>query len=450
MSPRQAEMSIGMNILGHGGHAAGWRVGEVEPTAIWDVGYYQNIARICEAGALDAIFLADGPALQGDVGEQPAGRLEPTVLVTAMAAVTERIGMIATCSTTYNDPFNLARRFASVDHISGGRVAWNAVTTATPTAAANFGLTGAPVHTDRYARADEFVELVIKLWDSWEDDAIIGDRGNGIYADRARVHAVDHEGEHFSVKGPLNVARSPQGRPVLVQAGSSEGGKQLAARFADAVFTTQTTLPDGQAFYAEIKARAAAQGRDPATIRIMPGISTVIGGTEAEAKARQRELDELLGWERPLATLSGQTGIPVEALVLDERFPVHLIGDAGHLEQGSHGFFDAAINLALREQLTVRELLGRIRSGHRLVVGAPEQIAETMEEWFREGAADGFNIMPDYFPSGAEVFVDHVVPELRRRGVFRTEYAGTTLRDHLGLPWPDNQYAAGPGAAAAA
>jgi FMN-dependent oxidoreductase (nitrilotriacetate monooxygenase family) len=448
MSPRQGKMSIGMNILGHGGHASGWRIGEVEPTAIWDVGYYQNIARICERGAIDAIFLADGPALQGDVGEQPAGRLEPTVLVTAMAAVTERIGMIATASTTYNDPFNLARRFASVDHISGGRVAWNAVTTATPVAAANFGLAGAPVHVDRYARADEFVELVIKLWDSWEDDAIIGDRRNGVYADRARVHAVDHDGEHFSVKGPLNVARSPQGRPVLVQAGSSEGGRQLAARFADAVFTTQTTLPDGQAFYAEMKARATAQGRDPETIRIMPGISTVIGGTEAEAWERQRELDELQGWDRPLATLSTQTGIPVEALKLDERFPDHLLD--GRLEQGSHGFYDAAINLALREHLTVRELLGRIRSGHRLVVGAPEQIADTMEEWFREGAGDGFNIMPDYFPSGAEVFVDHVVPELRRRGVFRTEYEGTTLREHLGLPWPGNQYAADSDAAAAA
>jgi FMN-dependent oxidoreductase (nitrilotriacetate monooxygenase family) len=435
-------MSIGMNILGHGGHASGWRIGEVEPTAIWDVEYYRNIARISERGTLDAIFLADGPALAGDVGTQPAGRLEPTVLLTAVAAATERIGVIATCSTTYNDPFNLARRFASIDHISGGRVAWNAVTTATDAAAANFGLAGAPVHADRYGRAQEFVEVVLKLWDSWEDDAVVGDRAGGVFADRSRVHAIDHEGEHFSVKGPLNVARSPQGRPVLVQAGASEGGKALAGRFADAVFTSQTTLEAGQAFYAEIRARARRHGRDPDSVKIMPGLSTVIGSTEAEAKARQAELDELQGWDRPLAQLSRQIGIPVSELRLDEQLPEHLIGDARQFEQGSQGFFEAQVGLARRERLTVRQLLGRVRSGHRLAVGAPEQIADTLEEWFRSGAADGFNIMPDYFPSGAEVFVDHVVPELRRRGIFRTEYTGTTLREHLGLPRPDSQYSA--------
>jgi len=439
-----------MNILGHGGHSSAWRIHEVEPTAIWDINYYQNIARICERGAIDAIFLADGPALQGDVGEQPAGRLEPTVLITAMAAATERIGMIATCSTTYNDPFNIARRFASIDHLSGGRTAWNAVTTANDAAAANFGLEGAPVHADRYGRAQEFLEVVIKLWDSWEEDAVIGDAENGVFADRSRVHAINHVGERFSVKGPLNVGRSPQGRPVIVQAGSSEDGKQLAARFADAVFTTQTSLQDGQEFYNEIRSRAAGQGRDPDTIRLMPGLSTVIGGTEAEALERQRELDELRGWDRPLKMLAAQIGIPVEALELDKRLPEHLLVDVNQFERGSHGFFEAQVNLALKERLTVRQLIGRVRSGHRLAVGAPEQIADTLEHWFRERAADGFNIMPDYFPSGAEDFVDQVVPELRRRGVFRTEYTGTTLREHLGLPLPRGQYATAGSEAAAA
>jgi FMN-dependent oxidoreductase (nitrilotriacetate monooxygenase family) len=223
---------------------------------VFDAAYYQNIARISERGALDAIFLADGPALGGDVGHQPAGRLEPTVLLTAVALATTHIGVIATCSSSYNSPFNLARRLQSLDHISGGRAAWNVVTNAGDAAAQNFGLGGAPVHADRYARADEFVDVVKQLWDSWEDGAIIGDAAQGRFADPARVHSIDHQGAHFQVKGPLNVPRSPQGRPVIVQAGSSEGGKALGSRHADAIFTTQTTLDDGIAFYTEMKARA--------------------------------------------------------------------------------------------------------------------------------------------------------------------------------------------------
>lgn len=438
LPPRQ--MSIGMNILGLGGHGSAWRLAEVPSSALVDVEYFQNIARISERGTLDAIFLADGPALGGNVAGHPVGGLEPTVLLTAVALATKHIGVIATASTTYNDPYNLARRIASIDHISGGRAAWNVVTTAGDIAAQNFGLTGAPLHEDRYGRAAEFLDIAIKLWDSWEDGAIINDWKNGVFADPNKVHAINHVGEHFSVKGPLNVRRSPQGRPVVVQAGSSEGGKSVGSRYADAIFTTQTTLPDGQAFYSEMKNRARAWGRDPDSLRIMPGLSTVIGSTEAQAHARCDELDAFQGEHGLIGQIAARIGIPVQELDIDGPLPWHRIGDVRDVTKSSHGFFEAQINLAKRENLTVRQLSKRIRSGHRLLVGTPEQVADTLEEWFLSGAADGFNIMPDMFPSGAEIFVDEVVPLLRKRGIFRTEYTGTTLRHHLGLERPKSQY----------
>jgi FMN-dependent oxidoreductase (nitrilotriacetate monooxygenase family) len=439
-NPRTGQMSIGMNILGLGGHGSAWRIGEAPWSALQDVAYFQNIARISERGTLDAIFLADGPALQADVSRQPAGRLEPMVLLTAVALATKHIGVIATASTTYNSPFNLARRVASMDFISNGRAAWNAVTNAGDAAAQNFGLGEAPLHVDRYERAAEFVDVVQKLWDSWEDDAIIGDHLNGRFAHPEKVHAIDHVGKHFSVKGPLNVPRSPQGRPVVVQAGGSEGGKALGSRYADAIFCTQTTLDDGIDFYNEMKARAAAWGRNPDHLKIMPGLSTVIGSTEQEANRRCDQLDAYEGPEGSLAQVAQRIGIPVKELDLDGPLPWHRLGDLTPPEKGSHGFFEAQIKLAKRENLTVRQLSRRIRSGHRLVVGGPEQIADTLAEWFLAGAGDGFNIMPDYFPSGAELFVDHVVPLLRKRGVFRHEYTGTTLREHLGLPRPASRY----------
>jgi len=436
----QRQLSIGMNILGLGGHSAAWRVGEVPATSISDPNYFINIAKISERGALDAIFLADGPALGGNVAKQPAGRLEPTVLLTAVAAATTHIGVISTASSSYNEPFNLARRIATVDQISGGRAAWNLVTNAGDAAAQNFGLAGAPLHVDRYARASEFAEVVIKLWDSWEDDAIVGDHERGIFADPAKVHEIDHVGPYFSVKGPLNVSRSPQGRPVIFQAGSSEGGKAVGSRYADAIFTTQTTLDGGIEFYNEMKTRARAWGRNPDHFKIMPGISTVIGSTEEEAERRRDYLDSFEGNRGLIAQISGRIGIAPEDLDIDAPLPWHKLGDLTPPETGSHGFFEAQIRLAQTENLTVRQLARRIRSGHRLVVGVPEQIADTIEEWFRAGAADGFNLMPDVFPSGAEIFVDHVVPILRRRGIFRHEYTGTTLRHHLGLPKPVSQF----------
>lgn len=440
MGQPEQQMSIGMNILGFGAHAAAWRKAEVAADAYLDVEYYRNIARISERGCLDAIFLADGPALVGDVARQPAGRLEPTVLLTAVALATRHIGVIATASSSYNDPYNLARRFSSLDHISGGRAAWNVVTNAGDAAAQNFGLAGAPRHVDRYARADEFIDVTLKLWDSWEDHAVIADTGSGRFADPAKIHAIDFVGQHFSVKGPLNLPRSPQGRPVLVQAGSSEGGKALGSRYADAIFTTQTTLVDGQAFYQEMKQRARQWGRNPEHLKIMPGLSTVIGSTEAEAQARFDQLNAYHGEEGLLQQVASRIGLAVEELDPDAPLPWQRIGPIEAFERGSHGFLEAQLNLARRENLSIRELSRRILVGHRLLVGTPEQVADSLEHWFRAGAADGFNIMPDVFPSGVEAFVDHVVPLLQKRGVFRREYRGSTLREHLGLPYPASQY----------
>ncbi|UOE43351.1 NtaA/DmoA family FMN-dependent monooxygenase [Agromyces larvae] len=432
---RPRSMSLGMNILGLGGHAAAAHLHEVPPTATTDVDYFVNIAKISERGALDGIFLADGPAYQG--GRAGGGKLDPIVLLTAVAAATERIGVIATASTSYNHPYNLARRIASLDHISRGRAGWNAVTTAGDAAARNFGQDGAAFHSDRYRRADEFIDVVTKAWGSWAPDATrLGPDG---LIDRRpdAVQPIGHTGEFFSVEGAGTLPRTPQGRPVIVQAGASEGGKNLGARWADAIFTAQTTLEDGIAFARDIRARAAAFGRNPNHVRILPGLSTVIGSTEEEAQRRWDELDSHLSFEQEYAQISGRLGVDVRELDLDAPLPWEKFPKPDDSFRTSHGFLEAQLSLARRENLTPRQLVKRIRSGHRLAVGTPEQIADTLEQWFRAGAGDGFNIMPDAFPSGAEIFVDHVVPELRRRGLFRHEYEGTTLRDHLGLPHHD-------------
>jgi FMN-dependent oxidoreductase (nitrilotriacetate monooxygenase family) len=401
-------LHLNTNIQSNGRHDAAWKIAE-DPRAFLDVAYFQQLARTAERGTLDALFLSDGPVLRSDAMERPWQSLEPTVLLASMAAATSYIGLVATASTTFNDPYNLARRFASLDHISGGRAAWNIVTTYDTVTAANFGLGDLPDHDHRYRRAEEFVEVVVKLWDSWEDGALVADQRSGVFADRNQVHAIDHHGDEFLVRGPLNVPRSPQGRPVLVQAGSSEQGRRLAARSADALFTVQTTFADAQLFYADLKSRASALGRDPDSLTILPGLYPVIGGTEKEALARKAEMDALLDFGQAFEAFAERLGVPASTLSLDNN-------------------------------LTVRQLLALNPGGHRVVIGTPEQVADDMEYWFTHGAADGFNLNADAFPSGLEAIVDHVVPELRRRGIFRTEYAGTTLRDHLGLPRPRSQY----------
>ena len=419
-----------------GHHEASWRLPESDPLSHVDIGYHERLARIAEDAGFDSLFLADSPVLWGDPGRRPSGRLEPTLLLAALARATSRIGLIATASTSYNEPYNLARRFASLDHISGGRAGWNIVTTAGDEAARNFGLAGQPAHAERYARAAEFVDVSRKLWDSWDDDAVVADKDRGVHAEPSRVRPVEHDGKHFAVRGPLNVPRSPQGHPLLVQAGSSEDGKEFAARYADAVFTAQPTLAEAQAFYADLKARAAAAGRDPDSVKILPGIVPVLAATEAQARALDAELDRLIVPAYALGQLARQLRVPAERLVLDEPLPAELPSE-DEIE-GAKSRYTLIVTLARRENLTVRQLIGRLGGGrgHRTFTGTPEQVADTIERWSTHGAADGFNVMPAVLPSGLVSFVDHVVPILRSRGLFRTEYETTTLRGHYGLARP--------------
>jgi FMN-dependent oxidoreductase (nitrilotriacetate monooxygenase family) len=432
--PRHLHLNAFLMTVGH--HEAAWRLPESDPFAHVDVRHYTNLARIAERGKLDSLFLADSPVLWNSIGRRPAGGLEPTVLLTALAAATSHIGLIATASTTYNEPYNLARRFASLDHISGGRAGWNVVTTAGVDAARNFNLDELPAHRDRYERAAEFIDVARKLWDSWEDDAPLGDKAAGVWGDDTKVHPPAHVGPHFQVAGALNVPRSPQGHPLLVQAGSSADGKELAARYADAVFTAQQTLAEAQAFYADLKRRALAEGRDPDTVKILPGIVPAIGATEREALALEEELDRLIRPEYALRQLAQTLGVDPSSLSLDRELPAGL-PDEDQIE-GAKSRYTLIVDLARRERLTVRQLIGRLGGGrgHRTFAGTPEQVADAIEHWFTEGAADGFNIMAPVLPSGLALFVDEVVPILQRRGLFRQEYTGTTLRDHYGLHRP--------------
>jgi FMN-dependent oxidoreductase (nitrilotriacetate monooxygenase family) len=423
--------------VGH--HEASWRLAESDPFASTNIEHYKNLARIAERGKLDSLFLADSPVLWNNVGRRPAGTLEPTVLLTVLAGVTEHIGLIATASTTYNEPFNLARRFASLDHVSGGRAGWNIVTTAGVDAARNFNLEELPAHSERYARAAEFIDVSLKLWDSWSDDAPLGDKERGVWGDADKIYPPRHVGRYFKVEGALNVPRAPQGYPLLVQAGSSEDGKELAAAYAEAVFTAQQTLEDAQSFYADLKSRAQGLGRDPDTIKILPGLVPVIGSTEAEAHALDAELDRLISPEHAKRQLAQTLRVKPEDLVLDAELPKDLPNE-DEIE-GAKSRYTLIVNLARRERLTVRQLIGRLGGGrgHRTFAGTPEQVADAIQEWWENGAADGFNVMAPVLPSGLTAFVDHVVPILQRRGLFRTEYEGKTLRDRYGLARPQNR-----------
>ena len=432
MTAAQPSLLLNVVVMGLGMHPGAWRFRDGDAYDYTTLKYFSQIAAKAEAGMLHAIFLADTLAVSEENFERPnLGALDPTVVLSVLAGQTSHLGLIATASTTFNEPYNIARRLSSLDHLSGGRAAWNIVTTFVPDVAANFGQTGLPAHDDRYVKAEEFVDVVIKLWQSWGANATVGDKQRPVFADSSQVHAVDHEGPNYWVKGPLTLPRTPQGRPLLFQAGSSDPGRNLAARVADVVFTAQNTTQAAKEFRADIRQRAVRFGRDPDRVKVMPGLLPVIGSTEAEARARKDELDEL-GGQAELKKLALRVGCKVEDLKLDEPMPVDKIL-ANEKFGASEGFRAAALRLAIEEKLTVREVLYRNGGGHRQVVGTPEQVADTIETLWREGAADGFNLMIDCFPTGLDDFVDHVVPILQRRNLFRTEPVGTTLRDNLGV-----------------
>ncbi|MFI5974901.1 LLM class flavin-dependent oxidoreductase [Streptomyces sp. NPDC051452] len=441
MTRQLRRLHLNAFLMNTGHHEASWRLPESDPYAHVDLAHYVDLARIAERGTFDSLFLADGPQLWSNLAQRPAGALEPLTLLTALATATEHIGLIATASTSYNSPYNLARRFASLDIISGGRAGWNIVTTAGAEAARNFGLDAEPAHAERYARAAEFLDVVRKLWDSWEDDAIVADKAAGVWGDDGKIHPPRHRGRFFQVAGALNVPRTPQGYPLLVQAGSSEDGKAFAARYAEAVFTAQQTLADAQAFYADLKSRTRAAGRDPGHLKVLPGIVPVLGSTEAEARAAERVLEDHIVHDHGVARLEHLLQLAPGTLELDARLPADLPPESA--VEGAKSRYTLVVELARRERLTVRQLIGRLGGGrgHLTFAGTPEQVADTIEAWFTRGAADGFNIMPAVLPSGLTAFVEHVVPILRARGLLRTEYGPRqTLRERYGLPRPANQY----------
>jgi alkanesulfonate monooxygenase len=364
-----------------------------------------------------------------------ATSFEPLTLLSALAMVTERIGLIATGSTTFDEPYHVARRFASLDHISAGRAGWNIVTTSNPDAALNFGLTEHVEHDERYRRAQEFFDVVTGLWDSWADDAWLRDQQSGIFFDPAKMHVLDHKGEHLSVRGPLNIARPVQGWPVIVQAGASDAGRQFAAETAEAIFASSRTIEDGRRFYADMKARVRAAGRRPEHMKILPGALVIVARTHAEAEEKRRLLDSLVHPDSSLPNLSMRLGVDASRFDLDAPLPEIPQTNASQSSR------DALVALARRDNLTVRQLAEMVGGhGGLQMVGTAAEIADTMQEWVETEASDGFNIMFHTVPEGLDDFVDMVVPELQRRGLFRREYEGTTLRDHLGLPRPENQF----------
>ena len=417
---------------GLGMHLGAWMARDGDVADYVSGRMYKDIARVAERGKLHALFLAEQLTNQENGVERPCGTLDTIATLALMAAVTDHIGLVGTASTTYNQPYELARRFATLDHLSGGRVGWNSIATQNPHTVEQFGGGAHPDNQARYELADEFIEVVLALWDSWEQGALVGDKANRVFGRADMVRDINHVGKAFSVKGPLPFPRTPQGRPVIFQAGSSPLGRDQAARFADCVFTAQHLLEDAIAFRADMRARAASYGRDPDLIKILPGISLILGETEEKAWARKKRLEEVLGIGPNMAKLARRLGAPMEALEPDKPLPLDLLIPESEFK-GSIGFRRSIINLATKEHLTARELSLRYGGGHQEVVGTPEQIADIMEERFKAGGADGFTLMIDMLPSGLEDAVDMLVPELQRRGLFHNDYEHDMLRPSLGL-----------------
>lgn len=430
-------LALFINPTGH--HQAAWRHPDADADAGVSFRHYRDLALTAERAVFDAIFLADNQCVRRGPPEavsrvaQYVANFEPLTLLSALAAVTERIGLISTASTSYNYPYQVARKFASLDHISGGRAGWNMVTSGMPGEAPNFGRDTHYEHDARYMMADEFVQVCLGLWDSWEDDAFPRDKDSGIFSEQDKMHVLGHEGPHFRVRGPLNVPRSPQGYPVLVQAGSSEAGKTFAAKYAEMMFTTPQTLERARELYAEMKARAADAGRNPNHISIMPGIAVVVARSSSEAHERFEQLQSYLDPAVSLNILSIKMNhADLTAYPLDERLPTSAA------PAGETSAFWRWMEVAEREDLNLGELARRA-SGSLAglqVVGSAIEVADMMEEWFRAGGADGFNVQPAYLPGMFTEFVELVMPELRRRGLARSEYVGSTLRDSFGLPRP--------------
>jgi FMN-dependent oxidoreductase (nitrilotriacetate monooxygenase family) len=421
-------------------HTGAWRYPGAFADANFNLAHLKRFAQTLERGKFDAFFMADHMAVLNMPVEalkrsHTVTSFEPFTLLSALSQVTQRIGLIATGSTTFDAPYHIARRFASLDHLSGGRAGWNIVTTSNPDAALNFGLEEHMEHAERYARAREFYDVVTGLWDSWADDAFIRDVEKGLYFHPDKLHVLNHTGKYLSVRGPLNIARPIQGWPVIVQAGASDAGRQLAAETAEAVFTAQANLAAGREFYADVKGRTEKAGRSREHLKILPGCFVVVSDTVEEARAKRAKLDSLVHYANAIGSLSIALGH--DASKFDPDAPLPDIPESNASKSGRQ----RAIDLASRENLTVRQLAQRL-GGHSglAMVGTPATIADEMEEWLMTEGSDGFTIQFPYLPGGLDDFVARVVPELQRRGIFRSEYEGPTLRDNLGLPRPRNSF----------
>jgi N-acetyl-S-(2-succino)cysteine monooxygenase len=427
----QRQMHLGVLLLAAGNVVSGWRLPEAQAGA-QNYPLIEEVANKAESGKLDFVFLADGLNSFPQMHPSMVLRFEPLTLLGALARTTKRIGLAVTASTTYTEPYNLARMLASLDHLSGGRIAWNIVTGAFSEAAANFGTAKHPPQNERYAIAEEFVEVVKGLWDSWEEDAFVMNKTTGQFIDASKMHELNHTGKFYNVKGPLNITRPPQGYPVFMQAGASDTGVNFAARYAEVVFAVHQNKDTAAAFAKRLRDLAASYGRDPAYVKVLPGLCTIVGSTEAEAKAKLAELGALTDPAYAMKVLSERMGHDLSSYPLDG--PVPELPPSTIMQ----GHAITLAETARRRKMTLRELRDfvGISMGHKLMCGTPEQIADEMEEWFKAGTGDGFNLLPPWFPGGLDTFIDHVVPVLRNRGLFRTEYTGSSLRDHFGIPHP--------------
>jgi FMN-dependent oxidoreductase (nitrilotriacetate monooxygenase family) len=433
------QMHLGVYAVGTGNHVSGWRFPGAA-TSSEDFAIFKTIAESCERGKLDFLFVGDSLAFVGDRHPGQMLRFEPLTLHAALATQTSKVGLVATASTQFSAPFNIARVFASLDKLSNGRAGWNVVTTGMPEAAGNFGSGETMEHATRYDAATEFVEIVQGLWDSWEEGAIVTNAETGEYFDKTKVHSLDHVGKFYSVRGPLNLTRTPQGQPVLVQAGASEDGQKFAARFAEMVFAVHLDKEHAKQHYASFKAMVAACGRNPEHCKIVPGFMPIVGRDEEDAR---QKLSQLMGLADPavaLKMLSSRFGHDMSKFDLDGPVPDLPLSNA------MQTYSKMAYEKARKANLTLRDIYNHIAvaRGYLFALGNAAAIADVMEEWFTERACDGFVLVPPYFPAAFDEFIDQVVPELQRRGIFRREYSGSTLREHLGLPVPPNRYSKRP------
>ncbi|QGX67121.1 NtaA/DmoA family FMN-dependent monooxygenase [Bacillus sp. ms-22] len=439
MSQPKRKLKLGVFIAGTGHHVASWRHPNAVPDAAMNLDYFKQLAKKAEEGKLDLLFLADSLSINHTSHPNVLTRFEPLTLLSSIAESTSTIGLAATASTTYSEPFHIARQFASLDHLSSGRAAWNVVTSSIEETAKNFSGEEHLAHHKRYERAEEFVDVVKGLWDSWEEGALVRNQETGEFFDPSKLHELHHKGEFFSVRGPLNVSRTPQGQPVIIQAGSSEDGQKLAAKTAELIFTAQNDLAKAKEFYQSLKGKVEAAGRAREDVSIMPGIFPIIADTEEEAKAKYEELQELIVPEIGLSILQNYLGgIDLTQYPLDGPLPE--IDPS--MSNAVKSRFDLVMNMARKDNLTIRQLYQSVAGsrGHHIFIGTPEQLADVMETWLTEEAADGFNVMRPLLPEGLDVFVDRVVPILQERGLFKTEYTGQTLRENLGLKQPKNRY----------